>query len=433
MKLGIISFRYKKFLYKEQGIKNNEPIAELKFNEQERKLNLTDDVVWLSDMTQEELWRTGYSKDYNIKHNNYLNTPFENIVNTISSTKYEHLNEKELITVLYQMLFIFTNVINESEKMFGHINTDFSLLYESIKYANTKSNNGQEYSSLEEKLIQDINPNNNMSLAIQHSYSPMVFCMSEKEKVEQIHLGARIIHIKTNGLLYLLNNLSNIRIPTHCQTYQYKKKNQVEQDWYNFNAKQKTKYSLSEYLAELHKTTYMPFFIHCDLSKITLKDKYHEYENILKNDSFFIKNRKYNREWISAIEFEYLSKFINFSVDDMMGILYANNHEGCINEKFFIKNEIKPVYFFSIVMTILFENYYLSLMNKNEYNQKINIVNSLLSAKAKKNLLLFSMILSKLGYKVYSYGNNTIKVLLDKTQNKEELKQICNKHNFYIF
>ena len=84
-------------------------------------------------------------------------------------------------------------------------------------------------------------------------------------------------------------------------------------------------------------------------------------------------------------------------------------------------------------MTILFENYYLSLMNKNEYNQKINIVNSLLSAKAKKNLLLFSMILSKLGYKVYSYGNNTIKVLLDKTQNEEELKQICNKHNFYIF
>ena len=102
-------------------------------------------------------------------------------------------------------------------------------------------------------------------------------------------------------------------------------------------------------------------------------------------------------------------------------------------ENIFIKYD--DISYFSIVITLLMENYTLALQEKNFETHKVNILNSFLSASDKKELLLVSLLLESNKYKVKSYGKNTIELMLteEDLNNNPKLTQILEKINYVIF
>ena len=101
-------------------------------------------------------------------------------------------------------------------------------------------------------------------------------------------------------------------------------------------------------------------------------------------------------------------------------------------ENVFIKYD--DISYFSIVITLLMENYTLALQEKNFETHKVNILNSFLSASDKKELLLVSLLLESNKYKVKSYGKNTIELMLtEEDLNNPKLTQILEKINYVIF
>ena len=173
------------------------------------------------------------------------------------------------------------------------------------------------------------------------------------------------------------------------------------------------------------------------INKKTLKTEYDNYKTLLESNSIvFLNAKRIERKWITSVEFAYLSKFFNFEIGNAIIFdRYLDKRE--IIDTYHLENvfiKYDDISYFSIVITLLMENYTLALQEKNFETHKVNILNSFLSASDKKELLLVSLLLESNKYKVKSYGKNTIELMLtEEDLNNPKLTQILEKINYVIF
>ena len=89
--------------------------------------------------------------------------------------------------------------------------------------------------------------------------------------------------------------------------------------------------------------------------------------------------------------------------------------------------------YFSIVITIMMENYLISWQEKDFKTQKVTLLNSFISALEKKELLIMSLLIFNNGYKVVSYGRNKIIILINNETNLDNLNKIIDRFGYFIF
>lgn len=408
-KFGIILFE-KNICIQKNFSDNQIKVSSIDLDDIKNKNN----YIWFTDLNKIDLWRMGF--DDNVKYNNFFNTPIQNIINNIKE------KDENVMALSYKLYFIINNIMKECFKVFSSLPLlEHSNLYLSIKYRNY----------IKPLKIRD----DFINQVIFNSYYEPVYCISENEKDNLLKNGYKLETIKSNGLLFfkdLINENSIYYYNFENNNIKYELKNNKEllTDLNKYNSYNKENLSLIDYLNSIGVDNYL---IYINYNNKKLKEKY--IDKIHYHEIFNIQNRKNNRSWINNIELKYILNFFDFDNNFIEKAIFIEKNNNYINQDLLkLKNlKFENIYYFSIVMTILFENYILSLIEKDVYYFCASITNNILSSKEKKNLLLLSIILKENGYIIYYYGNNTIMVLRKEEQSIEDLKKICEKYNFFIF
>ena len=63
----------------------------------------------------------------------------------------------------------------------------------------------------------------------------------------------------------------------------------------------------------------------------------------------------------------------------------------------------------------------------------VSIKSTFISAFEKKQLIILSCLLESKGFKIYSYGRNSIKIVNNENVDKDELLNNVSKFGYYIF
>lgn len=295
---GILSFKHKMVVFMQNGKITINPLITEKIN------NLPQSVVWLSDLTQDELWRTGLTSKMLIKHNKYLNTPFENI--------YHNIDYADTSTTLSKMYFLLINLFKICQQ--HEFAIEEPTLAKSIKLRQPLSSNE----------------------VLHEAKSDTVKCITEHQRIEYVKNNYIVETIKENGLIYLHNHIQKIEIP-NIQTSEKV-------------VFKKIKNNLDEYQDKL--------FL-CKCTSITPKNQY-QYIQLPYNKSFKVKNRLYEKEWFTSHEYDFMKAFFHFEISEIL--LFQHSYK--FNKK--IIPQYKNIDFFSIVKTIYYENLWLSLMEGND-------------------------------------------------------------------
>ena len=407
MFFGVVLFNEKKYIYK-----NDTQGVQIGDFDNFRELNR--DVIWFSDLSKEEIWRMGCLSILNIKHNQYFNTSFEQIQNTISGN-----NHKDIKSSLIKILFIFEKIMllaihNQSENKF-----DFEAEELSIAIRNGL------FCDMEYEIT------NVLSDALMCSYQDKVDCLTEEETDELINSNHICLQIKKNGLVYAQELINNLSLPSNNYVI-YSLKDIKHQIGLLKDGKPNFDISIQDFFINYLKT---PFLVQID--KKTVKSEYEEQRKILdKNEIAYLNAKRIDRVWINSIEFSYLSKFCNFEILNAIVFTQQLNHKEIV-ELYKLDNVMlntDNLSYFSIAITLLMENYAIALQEKDTKNHKVNIINSFLAAQDKKELLIISLLLMNNHYKIKSYGRNVIEVLIpDKQEEINKLNNMINKLNYFIF
>lgn len=407
MFFGVVLFNEKKYIYK-----NDTQGVQIGDFDNFRELNR--DIIWFSDLSKEEIWRMGCLSILNIKHNQYFNTSFEQIQNTISGNNY-----KDIKSSLIKMLFIFEKIMllvihNQSENKF-----DFEAEELSIAIRNGL------FSDMEYEIT------NVLSDALMCSYQDRVDCLTEEETDELINSNHICLQIKKNGLVYAQELINNLSLPSNNYVI-YSLKDIKHQIALLKDGKANFDISIQDFFINYLKT---PFLVQID--KKIVKSEYEEQRKILdKNEIAYLNAKRIDRTWINSIEFSYLSKFCNFEILNAIVFTQQLNHKEIV-ELYKLDNVMlhtDNLSYFSIAITLLMENYAIALQEKDTKNHKVNIINSFLAAQDKKELLIISLLLMNNHYKIKSYGRNVIEVLIpDKQEEINKLNNMINKLNYFIF
>jgi len=390
----------------------------LQFNKFDDFRELNQNVIWYSDLVKEDVWRLGCLNIYKIKHNKYLNTSFQQIENVLISNANE-TNETNIKTFFLKMLFVFEKIMS-----LCLVNMDkgdvFDWEAEELYVAIRKN----LFTNLEQYIPQIL------SDVLAFSYQDVVEHLSEKEVFDLEQQGYKIVEIKKNGLSYANELMDKLKIPTK-DYIQYSHKD-IQHQIKLLKEEKKVDISIQNFFLKYVNTPYL-----VQINKKTLKTEYDSYKTLLESNSIvFLNAKRIERKWITSIEFAYLSKFFNFEIGNAIIFdRYLDKREIIDTyhlENIFIKYD--DISYFSIVITLLMENYTLALQEKNFETHKVNILNSFLSASDKKELLLISLLLESNKYKVKSYGKNTIELMLtEEDLNHPKLTQILEKINYVIF
>ena len=263
-----------------------------------------------------------------------------------------------------------------------------------------------------------------LSDVLAFSYQDVVEHLSEKEVFDLEQQGYKIVEIKKNGLFYANELMDKLKIPTK-DYIQYSHKD-IQHQIKLLKEEKKVDVSIQNFFLKYVNTPYL-----VQINKKTLKTEYDNYKTLLESNSIvFLNAKRIERKWITSVEFAYLSKFFNFEIGNAIIFdRYLDKRE--IIDTYHLENvfiKYDDISYFSIVITLLMENYTLALQEKNFETHKVNILNSFLSASDKKELLLVSLLLESNKYKVKSYGKNTIELMLtEEDLNNPKLTQILEK------
>lgn len=394
MKVGIVSFEEKRFILKDIF---NGKIIENNFN---NHLELDKSAIWLSDLPKEELWRKGI---FYVKHDKYLNISFSQLKKLIGNS-------------LEKLLFVFEKTITLAINTY-HIDLSEDSLSLAIKNGFQKTK--------EETIISD-----KIFSFIRRSYQEEVFCIEEHDYLQLLKSGYREICIKKNGILYSNDIINNIKLPNHHK-YELWDTVKIEREMKK-NMVDKTNLPTQEYL--LNYKSESLYLVHFD--KKELKNKFKSQEDILLcNDFMFTLTKRLDRNWITSTELSYLNNFFDFNIVKVLYFPEKLSHDR-LNEWYQLdKMKLNDLSYFSIVLTLLMENYTLSLFEKQytQDNQSVNILNTFVSSQEKKDLLIMSVILNANKFKVYSYGKNKINLLVDNNSDMKKLNDLIQKAGYYIF
>ena len=411
MLFGIVSFKHKMYMYRNHQ-------HTLQFNKFDDFRELNQNVIWYSDLTKEDVWRLGCLNIYKIKHNKYLNTSFQQLENVLIGDINE-TNENNIKTFFLKMLFVFEKIMSlclvnmDKEDVFDW---EAEELYVAIRK--------NLFTNLEQYIPQVL------SDVLAFSYQDVVEHLSEKEVFDLEQQGYKIVEIKKNGLSYANELMDKLKIPTK-DYIQYSHKD-IQHQIKLLKEEKKVDVSIQNFFLKYVNTPYL-----VQINKKTLKTEYDNYKTLLESNSIvFLNAKRIERKWITSVEFAYLSKFFNFEIGNAIIFdRYLDKRE--IIDTYHLENvfiKYDDISYFSIVITLLMENYTLALQEKNFETHKVNILNSFLSATDKKELLLVSLLLESNKYKVKSYGKNTIELMLtEEDLNNPKLTQILEKINYVIF
>ena len=411
MLFGIVSFKHKMYMSRNHQ-------QTLQFNKFDDFRELNQNVIWYSDLSKEDVWRLGCLNIYKIKHNKYLNTSFEQIKNVLIGNINE-MNETSIKTFFLKMLFIFEKIMS-----LCLVNMDkddvFDWEAEELYVAIRK----KLFTHLEQYIPQVL------SDVLAFSYQDVVEHLSEKDVFDLEQQGYKIVEIKKNGLSYANELMDKLKIPTK-DYIQYSHKD-IQHQIKLLKEEKKVDIPIQNFFLKYVNTPYL-----VQINKKTLKTEYDSYKTLLESNSIvFLNAKRIERKWITSIEFAYLSKFFNFEIGNAIIFdRYLDKRE--IIDTYHLENifiKYNDISYFSIVITLLMENYTLALQEKDFETHKVNILNSFLSASDKKELLLVSLLLESNKYKVKSYGKNTIELMLtEEDLNNPKLTQILEKINYVIF
>lgn len=411
MLFGIVSFKHKMYMYRNHQ-------QTLQFNKFDDFRELNQNVIWYSDLTKEDVWRLGCLNIYKIKHNKYLNTSFQQLENVLIGDINE-TNENNIKTFFLKMLFVFEKIMS-----LCLVNMDkedvFDWKTEELYVAIRKN----LFTNLEQYIPQVL------SDVLAFSYQDVVEHLSEKEVFDLEQQGYKIVEIKKNGLSYANELMDKLKIPTK-DYIQYSHKD-IQHQIKLLKEEKKVDVSIQNFFLKYVNTPYL-----VQINKKTLKTEYDNYKTLLESNSIvFLNAKRIERKWITSVEFAYLSKFFNFEIGNAIIFdRYLDKRE--IIDTYHLENvfiKYDDISYFSIVITLLMENYTLALQEKNFETHKVNILNSFLSASDKKELLLVSLLLESNKYRVKSYGKNTIELMLtEEDLNNPKLTQILEKINYVIF
>lgn len=358
---------------------------------------IPEDILWYSDIQKEQLWRLGYLNKLNIKHENYLNTPFNQIRNVI--------NDSDLKKFLAKIYYLFNEIINISFNKYN-LNIHSSELYKGINIFNESES---------EKVIPNF-----ISNALKKSYQEEIIYLSDEESKEYENNGYNLLTMKKNGMVYCKDILNNIYIPDDGFIVLSLQDliRQVKELKYS---------SITEYLSNLQQ----PFLF--NYSQKNLRLKYKDIENIFINNEYtYDLTKRIERDWLTSYEFEYLKHFYDFNYSNI--ILFHNSiSKDSIFNTYGLKGieDYGDISYFSIILTILAENYSLALQSKN--NMNVNYLNTFVSAYEKKELIALSILLLKQGYILKSFGKNKIYFYINNETNMIKLIEMANNYGYHIY
>ncbi len=375
-KIGIIEFKTNKYIINKK-IFDFVDINEIL--EKQSKINNKYTMIWFCDLSKEELWRTGYLFKLNIKDKMFFSTPFENIKNALDTS-----NVENQFIYLNNMDYSLNVIINIISKVYGF--------------------NGKEDTLSKSFVFEENSVDNFLNDILYRSHQEEVFCM--REEVNDL------ITIKKNGLIYAENTLENINIPK--RKYVILSKSDIKSKGENWLFETEQRYLIN-------------------ITSKKIKDKFISIESLLNsNDYIYDGVKRKERNWLTDIEYKYLQQFFSINYNSL--VLFDSIDE---NFKKSI-NIIKPsnLSYFSTIFTIIAENYTLALQEQfkvNKTSKLVSIKSTFISAFEKKQLIILSCLLESKGFKIYSYGRNSIKIVNNENLDKDELLNNVSKFGYYIF
>lgn len=190
MKIGLMSFKDGIALYPDQKGLNKIPIIQTS----KQSLNVQDlgIDIWLSDAPLEDLWRTGWMMNCNIKHRDYLCYGFQTLKNMMGKSE----------DVLQDMYHFYHLILNYAQNIFSHYDIKMGDLIRGISR--------QQSGIIEPETFAPI-------YAMMQYPKNQITCLNEKELKDLKDMGYKHYILKKNSLVYHNELLERLQLPDENQ------------------------------------------------------------------------------------------------------------------------------------------------------------------------------------------------------------------------